>query len=371
MPEILKPLGYATGHFGKWHLGTFTQTFKDANRGGRPDQNVHFTNPKEHGYDSYFCTESKVPTFDPMIKPLTFDEGESLRFGWRASEGKRKMTAYGTYYFSEPEIKEVNNLSGSNSKIIMDRVIPFINQSAEHEYPFFSTIWFHTPHLPVVADSTSRAMYNGLSLAKQIYYSSITAMDEQVGRLWHHLEELGIADNTILWFCSDNGPEDGTPGSAAKFRERKRSLYEGGVRVPAFVIWPEKIEGGQRSTLPMVTSDYLPTIAKVLQIDLDTSRVLDGESVWQKLIDRKSERDRPIGFIFPKTQKTSWVNNQYKLISTDNRETYQLYDLITDPTESKDLISLRGDLAADMKVELENWLNSVSSSANGQDYSLH
>ncbi len=242
--EILQREGYATAHFGKWHLGTLSKTVHDANRGGREEFIDDYSIPTEHGYDNYFCTESKVPTFDPMVSPASFIEGESLRYGWRAVKNYDSSNLYGTAYWTGENQKELNNLGGDDSRVIMDRVIPFIENSLKEKQPFFTTIWFHTPHLPVVSDSIHRNHYSEMDLAKQLYYGTITAMDEQIGRLWAKLEEAGIEEECIIFFCSDNGPERQTPGSAGVFRDRKRSLYEGGVRVPAFVVWKNTFEGG-------------------------------------------------------------------------------------------------------------------------------
>jgi arylsulfatase len=89
IPEILKNEGYSTGHFGKWHLGTLTKSVLDANRGGREEFLDEYSIPTEHGYDISFCTESKVPTFDPMVYPVSFTEGESKRYGWRVCFKKK------------------------------------------------------------------------------------------------------------------------------------------------------------------------------------------------------------------------------------------------------------------------------------------
>ncbi|MGI9544423.1 MAG: sulfatase-like hydrolase/transferase, partial [Cyclobacteriaceae bacterium] len=99
LPELLQDQGYSTGHFGKWHLGTLTRTTLDANRGGQEKFREHYSIPTMHGYDSFFCTESKVPTFDPMIFPATFEDGESKHFGWKALVGQRKSQPYGTAYW--------------------------------------------------------------------------------------------------------------------------------------------------------------------------------------------------------------------------------------------------------------------------------
>ena len=160
LPEILKRQGYRTGHFGKWHLGTLTKITKDANRGGQEKNFEHYSIPTMHGYDEYFCTESKVPTFDPMIYPGIFEEGESKRYGWKARENSELTELYGTAYWTGIEEKETTNLNGDDAGIIMDRAIPFIEKSARENTPFFTTIWIHTPHLPVVSDSVHRNLYS-------------------------------------------------------------------------------------------------------------------------------------------------------------------------------------------------------------------
>jgi arylsulfatase A-like enzyme len=367
LPEILKNAAYVTGHFGKWHLGTLTTSVRDANRGGRSEFDQHYTIPTEHGYDVFFCTESKVPTYDPMLYPNRFKEGESMRFGWRAVPDKDSTHAYGTAYWIGENEQEVKNLRGDDSRIIMDRVIPFMDNALKQHKAFFTTIWFHTPHLPVVSDSIHRSYYEALDLSRQLYYGSITAMDEQMGRLWEKIKEHGIQENTILFFCSDNGPERATPGSAGIFRERKRSLYEGGVRVPAFVIWPAHLEGSKRTDYPAVTSDYLPTILDILDMEYPSERPLDGISILDALRGSTNERTEAIGFIC--SPKISRVTDQYKLIGDTSLENFELYDLHNDPSEQKNIIAAYPALAEQMKMELLEWLKSVENSKRGMDYS--
>lgn len=371
LPELLKTVGYNTGHFGKWHLGTLTTSIKDANR-GRPRDLSHYSIPTANGYDEYFVTESKVPTYDPMVFPTTFNEeiGESKRYGWAAVEDKndsRKLDFFGTHYWSGKEQIELDNLEGDDSRVIMDRVIPFIRGSVSSGTPFFSAIWFHTPHLPLVATRKYRDIYSGFSHKKQLLYASITMMDEQVGRLWDQLERMGQAENTMLWFCSDNGPERGTPGSAGPFRERKRSLYEGGVRVPAFMIWPNNIKPNQTTEVPSVTSDYLPTIIDYLGITYpDSYRPVDGISIRDILENDSKERKKAIGF--QASKKMSWVKDRYKLISNDEGETFELYDLVENKGETKDISNENKKLVATMKRELLEWVESCKRSEKGADY---
>ena len=363
LPEILKEQGYSTGHFGKWHLGTFTKTEKDANRGGRPKFEEHYTIPTEHGYDSFFATESKVPTFDPMIKPDSFATNESLRYGWKAIEN-RSSKNYGTAYWEAEHVKATENLDGDNSKVIVDRVIPFIEKSVESQKPFFSTVWFHTPHLPVVADAEHREMFSQLDLQNQLYYGTIKAMDEQIGRLWETLEAQGIADETIIFFSSDNGPERQTPGSAEPFRGRKRDLYEGGVRVPGFVVWKNTIKAG-RTSYPSVTSDYLPTILDIMNLEYTEDHPIDGISIWNDIQKKETNRNSGIGFLYGK--KKSWVTDSHKLISTDG-ENYELYNLLEDPSETNNIIQENSEIGEQMKLDLNNWIESVSKSEQGLDY---
>ena len=367
LPELLKDQGYETGHFGKWHLGTLTTKVKDANR-GKPGDSTHYSIPSMHGYNTYFVTESKIPTYDPMWKPKKFDieKGEGLRYGWKAVQNKNDAEKYGTHYWNGVETAETENMEGDNSKVVMDRVIPFIENSVENNNPFFSVVWFQTPHLPVVANEEMMAEYSNYSHVEQIYYATISGMDKQVGRLWEKLIELGEAENTMIWFCSDNGPERDTPGSADPFRERKRSLYEGGVRVPAFCVWPNKIAANQKTDFPAFTSDYLPTITEILNINYPDNRPIDGVSLTNLLNGESVDREKPMGFQYG--GKMSWVTQKYKLISTDKGETFELYNLINDKEETNNLAALNTDLVNQMKSELFNWIESCKLSSKGADY---
>lgn len=364
--EMLKKEGYATGHFGKWHLGTLSKSIPDANRGGKKEFDKDYAIPSDHGYDQFFCTESKVPTYDPLVFPRQFENGESKRYGWKAVKNNDSTNNYGTAYWTGKDQIVTSNVKGDDSRIIMDRVLPFIEESVVKEEPFFTTIWFHTPHLPVVADSLYRSFYPEMDLASQLYYGSITAMDKQMGRLWEALESAEIDGETIVFFCSDNGPEVRTPGSAGDLRGRKRSLYEGGVRVPAFMVWKNNIAGGRRVDFPAFTSDYMPTILDILEIKFPDSRPLDGKSILNALKGNEEIRDKPMGFIC--RPKVSWVTHQYKLVGDENLENLELYDLLNDRSEKNNIIEAYPELAKELEADLTEWLASVEKSNRGMDY---
>ena len=211
-------------------------------------------------------------------------------------------------------------------------------------------------------------MYSDIPLDQQLYFGSISAMDEQIGRLWEELERLELDENTVLWFCSDNGPENGTPGSAGPYRERKRSLYEGGVRVPSFVISKGNWNGGNRIEVPMVTSDYLPTIVDILDLSVPENRPIDGISLLPIIHGEQLKRNKPIGFVYQNYKKVSWVSDQYKLISKNEMQGFELYDLLNDPSESTDIIDLFPTVASALEVELNDWLQSVDRSSKAHDY---
>jgi arylsulfatase A-like enzyme len=324
LAELLKQHGYTTGHFGKWHLGTLTTRMKDSNRGG-PRGSEHFSPPWVNGFDVCFSTEAKVPTYDPMLQPPRRAAGR----GWDFIADRSTAVAYGTHYWSWPRSDDesnddesdregtlvTDNLEGDDSRVIMDRVVPFVERAAREQTPFLAVVWFHTPHLPVVAGPEHAAMYAGYDSYERNYYGCITAMDEQIGRLRNTLREAGVADNTLLTFCSDNGPEGArgeAPGSAGPFRGRKRDLFEGGIRVPAVIEWPAKIAAGSMTEYPAVTSDYLPTILEILGRSLPDERPIDGVSLLRVFADPTVERSRPIGFEFD--GKTALIDNRFKLV---------------------------------------------------------
>ena len=348
--EVAKNIGYKTAHFGKWHLGSLSKTIKDGRRGG--NENV-YSPPWENGFDTCFSTEQAVPTWEPMKDQSITD----------------------TKYWTGPERFASDNLEGDDSRVMMDRVIPFIQDASTKKTPFLAVVWFHAPHAPVVAGPKYLAMYKSDDENKQHYYGCITAMDEQIGRLRQKLKELNLADNTLITFCSDNGPAGeggGTKqyagerqqGVTGGFRGRKGVLYEGGLRVPGIVVWPKEIKNGQHTSFPAVTSDYFTTILGIWGLDLP-KRPYDGVNLMPVLQGKSTERSGFIGFQIPKQQ--SIVNQKYKLITNDQK-TFELYNSLEDPHEKTDLAAKNPQVVEQMKVSLFEWLESCKQSNKGADY---
>ncbi len=363
LPELLREAGYTTGHFGKWHLGTLTTDIPDSNRGG-PRGRKHFSPPSLHGYDRAFVTEAKVPTCDPMRKPAN-----APKTAWDALSDPDVGIEYGTRYWDETGEIVSENLRGDDSRVIVDRAIPFIESAVSRDQPFFAAIWLHAPHLPVVAGPEHRKPYADLDVYARNYFGCITALDEQVGRLRRRLRELGVSGQTLIAFASDNGPEGKAgkaPGSAGPFRGRKRSLYEGGVRVPAILEWPGRVQPGSELAAPLVTSDYLPTLVDALGIAYPDGRPLDGQSMLPLLEGQTTTRGSGIGF--RSGPQRSWVTDRFKLYSADKGDTFELYDLLEDPGERTDLASDRPDVVARLAADLARWIDSCERSDDGHDY---
>jgi arylsulfatase A-like enzyme len=352
---ILKKQGYTTGHFGKWHLGTLSKEKGDQKRWGTfaKEPERYYCPPWERDVDVSFVTESKVPTWDPLIDPGPIKKQNSSD----ANPGK----AYGNDYFTGPGTTITENTKGDDSRVIMDRALPFIQNATEKKSPFFAAIWFHTPHSPVVGGPKYRKIYHDQPEHAQHYYACLTAMDEQIGRLRTKLKSLGIANKTMICFCSDNGPaRQGSPrhvGTTKNLKGYKLSLNEGGIRVPGLMVWPEKIKEPRTVAIPCFTSDYFPTILAALEVPLPTDRTYDGVDILPFATGKQTERKKPLGFLNRDGKEAAWIENRYKLIS--RKKGNELYDLISDPGETINLIKKAPKIAKRMEKQLLIWRTGV------------
>ena len=376
--EYLKANGYATGHFGKWHVGGLSRTISQSEFPGGP---TPYSPPWENGFDECFSTESMMPTYNPYYHVGGTFGSEDYRFVQSVPVTYGQQTEgfeWKDRYWSGEDEMVTEPLAGDDSKIIMDRSLVFIRKQVDAKRPFFSMIWFHTPHTPVVAGNEHRAIYEGLSMEEQHWYGSIMAMDEQIGRLRKSLKELGVSDNTILWFCSDNGPSYiHDYNSSGGLRGKKAELYEGGIRVPAILEWPERIEGGQVSNYPSSTSDFLPTILAVCGLEQNESMPMDGQDILPFFMGQDTGRNLFFQSPLPGRLKKSISTEEeqfavlagdYKLISMDNGRSYQLYNIEENMAETIDLSMDFPGKVQQMKSALDEWRKSCMQSADGLDY---
>ncbi|MBL8176040.1 MAG: sulfatase-like hydrolase/transferase [Bryobacterales bacterium] len=327
--ELLKPYGYTAGHFGKWHLGDFAGPMKSS--------------PVDNGFDEFFSTTRKVPTVDP--------------------DG---------YWTKDGRIAGV--IAGDDSRILMDRALAFIEGAVQTKKPFCAVIWFHAPHEPVAATEEHRRPYRAHGEKEQHFYGAIAAVDEQMGRLRETLRRLGVRDNTMLWYASDNGPEGdaltaASPGRPGPFRGRKRSLFEGGVRVPGLLEWPARFAKPQVISTPASTSDYVPTVLAALGLKPPSTDGMDGIDLMPILTKKRLKRNLPIAFeTMGNTRgspKLAWIEERWKLLTDLDGGEEMLFDLAADENETVNLAAKHPEQCERMRGLLKAWRASCSRSRSG------
>ncbi len=418
--ELAKTQGYTTGHFGKWHLGDLTKTLRDRNGG-------EFYSPTwDHGYDRNFTSEQALPTYEPMKRDQNGPLPSEDNF-----HGGRCYTGPGQHVDIDSP-----GLRGDSSAILVREAIEFIDDAVAAKRPFFAVIWFHPPHTPHRVHPEALAEFyskeeqlamgcpgvapvdeslDARTAARQAYecryYSGITDMDKQIGRLRAHLKKLGIENDTLVAFTSDNGLSSSTrlrhqEESKGGLRGFKGELWEGGVRVPGIMEWPGQIAAGETST-PMVTSDYLPTLLDIWGIDMPDARPLDGESMTTVLFDdRSAKRAHPIAFdqcgdrtdqrgpeeptdcdtrragnlLMRVGGMRSIIDDRYKLITDSSGREWELYNLATDPGETSPIAGSK-DIATkpeavrqvfhDLRERINQWWEKdTAKSRIGGDYDI-
>ena len=263
---------------------------------------------------------------------------------------------------------KIKEYKGSSSDIIVQQALKYISKNKNH--PFFVVIWFGSPHDPWSALEKDKAILpQSLKEVDKNYLGEIVEMDKSIGVLRGELKKKGLAQNTLLWFNSDNGglPRGGKEGVGG-LRGFKGSIYEGGLRVPCIIEWPDKIQAGKISNYPASTMDIFPTIASLLGLSENVlTKPVDGISIEHIFNQNAVVRDKPIPFKFQ--NKGALIDNDYKLVVENIKEKqYSLYNLKEDREEAKNLLASEPEKAKEMIAYYENWLTSVNNSVAGNDY---
>jgi len=382
-----KEAGYKTGHFGKWHLNR-VGTEEALKNHPLPADDPH--NPGEFGFD-YWLSHTSGWDLDPELSRL----------------GNREQ------------------FKGEGSVVIVDEALEFIAREASDNTPVFVVIWYSSPHGPWAASDEDIAPFLGkVDRTSAHGHGEIVAIDRSIGNLRQGLKDLGIADDTLIWFTSDNGgspnldvrvwpseerfggagghgiemeyPSDCSdeidpdltsfeardlhgcirgldPDSTGHLRGFKKDFYEGGLRVPTIVEWPANI-APRVTNFPSGTVDIFPTLIDVAGLDPNSiNKVHDGISLSGLFQKESGKREKPLGF--RANGGLMWLDNDWKLVRNvdfDGKNfvttPYELYNLIGDPSEENNLIDLHPDIAERMKNEYAAWSLSVSRSAFGKDY---
>ncbi|MDO6487555.1 sulfatase-like hydrolase/transferase [Colwellia sp. 6_MG-2023] len=320
MAKVMKSAGYKTAHFGKWHLG---------NIGGAPI-------PTEYGYD-----EAKV------------------------FNGNGPQTTFARLY---------------------DDAIDFMERNKD--VPFFINLWIHETHTPHDPSEESLAKYQHLNEQDRIYAAVVDGADQRIGKVLKALDNLKLTENTLVVFSSDNGPEhtgttdekkhgDGklnimqgtypygkyySTGSSAGLRGGKRDTYEGGLRVPFLVRWPAAVPAGRTDTVTIVTAvDLLPTFAEAAGATLPKDYKSDGQSVLSLLTGGTIQREKPMFWEWRYGKESGQKpmlavrDGPWKLFVHQNNNNVELYNVMQDRSETRDISELYPEKVKSMKALALAW----------------
>jgi N-acetylgalactosamine-6-sulfatase len=334
LPRLLKNAGYTTAHFGKWHLTNVEA--KDAPL------------PETYGYDEAAVFNGPGPQASP-----------------------------------------------ANSDVD-DMAIDFINRNKDN--PFFINVWIHESHTPHFPKDCYLEQFKDLIVPHQVYAAVIAEGDHRVGRIMDALEKNGLTENTLVIFSSDNGPErqktdvlkkeelfmqaNSNPsqtltgysryasvGSAGGLRGHKRSLYEGGVRVPFIVHWPAKTPAGKINNTTVISAvDLLPTFCEVAGVELPEGYTPDGESIYSALTGAELERTKPIFWNWRGPTQGDWWPRwgvrvgDWKLLIDNEGNRRELYNIPDDPAESDNVIQEHPELAEKLEQQIIEWKKTLPDS---------
>jgi arylsulfatase A-like enzyme len=326
LAQALRKAGYATGHFGKWHLNGL--------RGpGAPILEGDTHHPGHFGFYEWL---SVTNFFD--MNPLMSRGGKFEEF------------------------------EGDSSEVIVGEVLKFVRRKKEEGRPFFAVVWYGTPHSPWRASEQDARPFAELKDPGRHHHGELVAMDRSLGTLRRGLRELGVADDTLVWFNSDNGGLTGVGAdTVGGLRGKKGTIWEGGLRVPCVVEWPARV-APRVTSYPASTMDIMPTIVDLVGLPAESMLdVVDGVSL-KPLFEREiGPRTRPIPFLY--RGQAALVDNDHKMVFTGGGGgRYLLYDLRADPKETKDISAERPEVAARLRGALKGFMESVERSRTGADY---
>lgn len=318
LPRMLKEAGYTTAHFGKWHLS-----------------NTHVEDgptPLEYGYDEYGA-------------------------------------------FNLP-----GRLHQMHADSTLHKTIDFVKRNKEK--PFFVNAWIHATHTPHYPKAEYMEQFDHLNEQEQVYAAVIAEYDARIGMLFETLKDLGIDENTLVIFSSDNGPEitgknkktdDNSTGpglgsyysvgETGELKGRKRSLFAGGVRIPFLVRWPDKVPAGTvDNTTELAAVDLLPTFLELAKGTYPENYRPDGVSMVSAFLGETFEREKPIfwDWRFSNNRPDFWPSaavqeDNWKLLTNNKLGRTELYNINSDWAEQKDLSTENPEKLQELLGKLKNF----------------
>ena len=392
--QILAKAGYRCAHFGKWHLG--------------PVKAASPTSPGAMGFHEWLSHDN----FFEMNPSLSRNGGP-------------------------PEV-----IKGEGSEVVIAEAIRFIDRAKQEGKPFFTVVWFGSPHEPYSGLPADLALYDDLPAkynTKKVHltsnetggpvtrpqgevlrerYAEITAMDRAIGMMRKHLAAQNLRDNTLLFYCGDNGTSaDGSLDSP--HRGVKGAVYEGGTLVPGLIEWPARIPQPRSTAIRASTTDLLPTLCAIAGQPLP-ARPVDGADLTPLLDGKMTARPNPLYFweytggpgkgkaepyIAPELQKGTTplvkltggkatrdfinsrhptisdtdylgpraiIDGDFKLVIHEGKNSgeakKELFDLLADPAEKNNILGQHNAVADKLQTQLHEWQKSVLHSLTGADY---
>lgn len=325
LPRALKQAGYGTAHIGKWHLG-----------GGRDVTDA----PKfaAYGYDEHVGTyESPEPHPD--------------------------ITASNWIWSDKDKVKRWDR-----TRFFVDKTLDFLRRHPDQ--PCFVNLWLDDPHTPWVPSEMAEKRQSLGNLR-----AVLTELDRQVGRLLDELRRMGVEQNTLVIFTSDNGPlPTFERRRTAEMRGSKLSLYEGGIRVPIVAYWPGHIPAGKVDETTVLSAlDLFPTLVSIAGAEMPERVRFDGEDMRQALLGTPRERKTALyweygrnaeSFGYPKRPQDRSPNvavreRNWKLLVNADRSGVELYDLGGDPQESKNMAAANAGAANRLTKQALDWRKSL------------
>lgn len=326
-----------------------------------------------------------VPNVAKMLKAAGYTTAHIGKWHLTAeTDGAPKISDYGFDFVGAgekgAEVRKEDPFYRANStKLFVDQTLEFIRNRKDQ--PFYVQMWTLIPHATLNPTEEQIAVYEKQldpvnvphHSARTLYYATLGNLDFQIGRLMNGLKELGVAENTLVVFSSDNGPEEifirnaghtgvGSPGP---FRGRKRSLYEGGVRVPFIVRWPGHVPAGRVDDESIVAGcDLLPTVAKVTGAAIPAGATLDGEDVSDILQGKSRLRARPLmwewrfniaGHVLNVSPRLAIREGQWKLLLNPDRSRMELYDVTVDRMQVDNVAAAHVDVVDRLSSQVLAW----------------
>jgi len=327
LPTLLRDAGYDTCHVGKWHLnGLFNA----------PEQ----PQPNDHGYAWWLATQNNAAPSHAF--PENF-----VRNG--AAIGKA---------------------DDHSAPFVAQEAVSWLKTKRDPKKPFFLAVWTHEPHYPVASAERYETLHAGIADPEErTYRANVTQLDDAFGTLMKAIDELGATDSTLVFFTSDNGPEgDGVKGPGrgltGGLRARKRSVYEGGHRVPGLVRFPGRIQPGTESDLTVIGSDFLPTVLAVAGVEPPAGVGLDGANLLPALAGGAVVRTEPLYWRWG--GRVAYREGDWKIVVDEDLARPELYDLAADPAEARDRAPEEPGRLAAMMVRLRSHTAEVE--AEGPDW---